>query len=82
MLHIFPNPVPKNSGLTVSTQHNSSGKWRIELRQTSGLVVFEWHFNAFEKEGFHIDLTGIPCGLYLLILYSQEEYGIQKVLIQ
>ncbi|MCB0707581.1 MAG: T9SS type A sorting domain-containing protein [Saprospiraceae bacterium] len=81
VVHIFPNPLPRNTTLTLFFQPNLSGWIWIELRNLAGETVFEDSFSHNLLEQYVMDLKGLSRGIYVLYMRTSKEFGIQRLAI-
>ncbi len=78
--NIFPNPAKEK--VSVRVTGNSSAVYQFNICTMAGHIIKEFTGNTPDgKKNFELDLNGIKAGTYLLVIKSNEELFIQKLIV-
>lgn len=64
-LQIYPNPTENN----IHVQLDSYGKWKVELREISGKIIFSDNFTG---QNYSKNLEQLPTGIYIIQAISND----------
>lgn len=76
--YVYPNPA--HGYVMVKPNQLSSGRLMFQLLDLSGRVVFSRSFES-SADGFRVDLSGLPQGVYLYQIHAHEKMMHGKILV-
>ncbi|MBL7825799.1 MAG: T9SS type A sorting domain-containing protein, partial [Saprospiraceae bacterium] len=76
---LFPNPAGKETQLAFSEPLDSDT--RIAMTDMAGRILGEWLL-GYGGNNLHLDLTGLPQGVYLIVVNNAEGRGIKKLVVR
>ncbi|MEO8147051.1 MAG: peptidoglycan DD-metalloendopeptidase family protein [Bacteroidia bacterium] len=77
-IQLFPNPTTGELNLVLN---NLSGKYQLQITNALGQLIFEKNiFNDVDEYLTNIDLKNYPDGIYSVVLKSDEEFFVRKLI--
>ena len=78
LINVFPNPA---QGTTTLRLHSTYGHTAVRLLDIAGKVARSYQVDASTNSALEMDLNGLPKGLYLVDVLSQDGNHVQQKLV-
>lgn len=82
LLYVYPNPADK--AVNVNYFMSEPGSYRVTLSDAAGKLVYGKNYGNREQgwQQMLIETSGLPNGIYMLVLESNRERKVKKIIIQ
>ena len=80
MVSVYPNPSENRFNISLGLVHSQDANLRII--DLNGRLVLSKHYQNVKNETLHIDLSGLPKGVYILNIELNNELITKKIILQ
>jgi ligand-binding sensor domain-containing protein len=81
-LRLFPNPVADDLVVEYDAQFTGTAQLRLSTLSGQQLHSWSWQLTETGTQRYPLSLAGIPAGMYVLVLETEQTSSYQKLVVQ